>query len=347
MGNHILAQVITNHMTYRACRAELGESEEVCRRLERKDDGLDSKDLETKVQPFVAHYLMVKVIIEALIPAVMSLFVGAWSDKHGRKKVILLAYSGFVAQFFLFYILGSISTPFKIEWYWITSIPIAMTGGNCILLSSLTSYITDVYEPDKRGPRLGNFQIGLILGVFLGSAVSGLISTPLGTVNTFLVSAVVLLMGILYIIFNVPESIKVSKSAQAAGFSDLFKTDRIKDMTNSAFKPRQGHDRAIVWLIIGSFALTMFMQEGTNVVFFLFLREKFGWKLEDLSIFIIVATIFIIIGTKLGASLKAKYKLSDTATGILALLTLVLSNLVNSMATKSWHLYLCKCSHYT
>lgn len=90
------APVITNHITYRACRSELNESEEVCRQLERKEDGLNSKELETRVQPFVAEYSSYKVVIESLIPAVMSLFIGAWSDKHGRKKVIFLAYSGTV-----------------------------------------------------------------------------------------------------------------------------------------------------------------------------------------------------------------------------------------------------------
>lgn len=90
----IIAQVITNHITYRVCRSELNESEQVCRQLERKEDGLNSKDLETQVQPFVATYTSYKVIIESLIPAVMSLFVGAWSDKHGRKRVIFFAYSG-------------------------------------------------------------------------------------------------------------------------------------------------------------------------------------------------------------------------------------------------------------
>lgn len=86
--------MITNHITYRVCRSELNEDEEVCRRLERKEDGLNSKDLETQVQPFVASFNSYKVMIESLIPAVMSLFVGAWSDKHGRKRVIIFSYSG-------------------------------------------------------------------------------------------------------------------------------------------------------------------------------------------------------------------------------------------------------------
>lgn len=96
--------MITNHITYRACRSELGESEEICRQLERKEDGLNSKDLETRVQPFVATYTSYKVICESLIPALMSLFVGAWSDKHGRKKVIFIAYSGSINDFQFLYI---------------------------------------------------------------------------------------------------------------------------------------------------------------------------------------------------------------------------------------------------
>lgn len=248
--------MITNHITYRACRSELGESEEICRQLERKEDGLNSKDLETRVQPFVATYTSYKVICESLIPALMSLFVGAWSDKHGRKKVIFIAYSGsindfqflyilhdktlfsgFALQFLIFYLLGTISTPISYSWYLLASLPIALTGGNCILMATLMSYITDVSTSEQRAKRVANFQIGLIIGVFMGSAFSGLLNKTLGAVNIFFVSFLVLLFGFLYIAIRIPESIDVS-SKHRSGMSELFRTDMIKEMATSAFRQR-------------------------------------------------------------------------------------------------------------
>lgn len=76
--------------------------------------------------------------------------------------------SGFAVQFLIFYLLGSISTPIKAGWYLLASLPVAMTGGNCILIATLMSYITDVSTAEQRAKRVANFQVGLILGVFLG-----------------------------------------------------------------------------------------------------------------------------------------------------------------------------------
>lgn len=81
----------------------------------------------------------------------------------------LLTKPGFAVQFLIFYLLGSISAPIKVGWYLLASVPVAMTGGNCILLATLMSYITDVSTAEQRAKRVANFQVGLILGVFLGN----------------------------------------------------------------------------------------------------------------------------------------------------------------------------------
>lgn len=71
-------------------------------------------------------------------------------------------------QFLIFYLLGSISVPIKATWYLLASLPMAITGGNCILLATLMSYITDISTAENRSKRVANFQVSLILGVFLG-----------------------------------------------------------------------------------------------------------------------------------------------------------------------------------
>lgn len=86
----------------------------------------------------------------------------------------------------------------------------------------------------------------------------------------------------------------------------------------------------------------MFQQEGAQSLFFLYAREKFGWTLEDFSVFIIVITINMIIGAQIGLWLKRKFNLSDTKTAILTTTTLIVSNVLNAASTKSWQLYVGK-----
>lgn len=74
-------------------------------------------------------------------------------------------------------------------------------------------------------------------------------------------------------------------------------------------------------------------------MFFLYAREKFGWTLEDFSVFVIIVTVIMIIGAQLGLWLKGKLQLSDTMAAILTTLTLVLSNVINATSNTSWQLY--------
>lgn len=90
----ITDQFLTSHILYRACRHNLGENEETCRLVERQDSDQLVKEIEQRVQPFVADFLTQKNLIETFVPAVISLFLGTWSDKNGRKKIILISYCG-------------------------------------------------------------------------------------------------------------------------------------------------------------------------------------------------------------------------------------------------------------
>lgn len=46
------------------------------------------------VQPAVAELMMIKNIIDTLIPCIAALFLGPWSDKNGRLPLMLSAVSG-------------------------------------------------------------------------------------------------------------------------------------------------------------------------------------------------------------------------------------------------------------
>lgn len=47
-----------------------------------------AKEVEVKIQPLVAEIILTSSLLHTIIPAVLSLFLGPWSDKFGRKKVI-------------------------------------------------------------------------------------------------------------------------------------------------------------------------------------------------------------------------------------------------------------------
>lgn len=95
---------------------------------------------------------MTKSMIESIIPAAVSLFIGPWSDKFGRRPVMLTSTFGYFLCFLLTSVMSYFSTFYLINpWYYlITIIPIVITGGNCTLIISMFAYITDVTNQKNR-----------------------------------------------------------------------------------------------------------------------------------------------------------------------------------------------------
>lgn len=52
--------------------------------------------IEIEVQPYVAKILMARSLLESIIPAIVSLFIGPWSDKFGRRPIVLTTFTGIV-----------------------------------------------------------------------------------------------------------------------------------------------------------------------------------------------------------------------------------------------------------
>lgn len=49
---------------------------------------------EDIVQPEAAVFLMWKMVLQSVLPAALSVFLGPWSDIHGRKPVIVASVAG-------------------------------------------------------------------------------------------------------------------------------------------------------------------------------------------------------------------------------------------------------------
>lgn len=98
---------MTNLVYYRTCYNILGYDESLCNELGKSTDRQDIKDLEKKVQKSANIIVMVLEMPPALIPVLINVFAGAWSDRYGRKPVLLTVIAG------TNFIIQSISTQFK------------------------------------------------------------------------------------------------------------------------------------------------------------------------------------------------------------------------------------------
>lgn len=50
--------------------------------------------LEIAVQPYAANIFMANTLIESIVSSTLVLFIGPWSDKFGRKPILVCIFSG-------------------------------------------------------------------------------------------------------------------------------------------------------------------------------------------------------------------------------------------------------------
>jgi PCFT/HCP family folate transporter-like MFS transporter 1/3 len=86
--------ILTDMIVYRTCTVMLGINKTECQILHTNSNSVEAHRIDSLVQPRASLILMSKSFVESIFPSFLSLFLGPWSDKYGRKPVILSGYIG-------------------------------------------------------------------------------------------------------------------------------------------------------------------------------------------------------------------------------------------------------------
>lgn len=89
----MLDKIITNLLIYKSCYITLKNDESICALLGFKFDN-ETIALEKIVQPHAAIIGTTKSMLETIVPACLCFFIGSWSDKYGRRPVMLTSLGG-------------------------------------------------------------------------------------------------------------------------------------------------------------------------------------------------------------------------------------------------------------
>jgi len=137
---------------------------------------------------------------------IFSPVLGAWSDRFGRRPIILLSCFGLGVDYIVMALAPSL------RWLFLGRIISGITASN---ISTAFAYVTDVTPPEKRAKPFGLISAAFGLGFVIGPAVGGY----LGNTNLrapFWVAAVLSLVNSLYGFFVLPESLSKERRAKSA-----------------------------------------------------------------------------------------------------------------------------------
>lgn len=199
MPSVLASLAIQNLNLEKACRVNLNYSGEVCDALNLRETQNYTLQ-EEEVQRLTAGIQMWKNIVQTAIPVLLILFVGAWSDKTGKRKACILlpivgefvACLGFIVNTYFFYEL-----PVEVAALTESIFP-AITGGWFTNFIGVFSYIGDITTTENRTYRVGLVNIFMSLGYPIGSALSGVLLTWVGYYGVFTISASLYMFSLVY-----------------------------------------------------------------------------------------------------------------------------------------------------
>lgn len=338
--------VLTDQIVYQACTVSLGFNQTECSQLGREHESPEILELESRVQPYSANILMVEALADAVIPAILNLFVGPWSDRFGRKPVLLTTFSGCAASLLLITVICAWSSwyqPLDPWFYAIAFVPSALSGAICTLMTTVYCYIADVTSERERGAKMAMLDAALYGGMLLGSLSSSFILRKTNSTTVFAVASGAAILAVLFIALRVRESVRVSEPRGWFGskLKYLFRPEMVLDTVKTSLTARPGYDRAIILMGIVALGGNIFALEDTHTVFFLFLRKHFNWSVRKYSFYCSTETVFMIIGTLVGAyGLRKILRFTEAAIAAIGFFCCFLNSIAIAIAFRQWHLYL-------
>lgn len=205
----MLARIaIQNLNLEKTCRIKLQLGEKVCTSLIKRDGNFT--EYESNVQKIISSIEQWKSVIQTSIPLFLVIFMGAWSDRTGNRKVcILLPILGEL----LTCISNLISTiffeeiPVEVTMFFEALFP-ALTGGWVMMYLGVFSYISDITDNESRTFRVGLVNLCMTAGIPIGTALSGILLRLLGYYGIFIISGTICLLNFTYAFFCLKSNTK-------------------------------------------------------------------------------------------------------------------------------------------
>jgi MFS transporter, DHA1 family, tetracycline resistance protein len=142
----------------------------------------------------------------ATMQFIFSPILGAWSDRFGRRPVILISCFGLGIDYIVMALAPSLN------WLFVGRIISGITTSN---VATAFAYVTDVTPPEKRAKQFGLISAAFGIGFIIGPAVGGF----LGNINLrfpFWAAAALSFGNALYGLFILPESLPPERRDKSA-----------------------------------------------------------------------------------------------------------------------------------
>ncbi|XP_066986954.1 probable peptidoglycan muropeptide transporter SLC46 [Macrobrachium rosenbergii] len=314
----VIIVFVENLQMDKICTVNLNFTEEVC------NDISQYQEENLMVQRSFSVFGMYNGIIMAFLPLFFILFMGAWSDKYGRKMPIVISTIGHLF-WSLGYLINSMVPSWPVEFLLLAALCDSLGGGTVSFITTTNAYLSDVTSEESRTSRVGLANSIWFLGGPIGTLLGTYIYKYGGYQVLFGTAAAMYVLSLIFLFF-LPEShgpfakkkapvdsdekdvvaptitfkrpskvedptaeISVWKMAK-----DFFSYDRILDSFRCTFKARGGMVRAFIILLI---FCNLLRRLGRGAYMYLFTRRVLAWKATDYGLWVTYKNFLAALGS--------------------------------------------------
>ena len=169
-----------------------------------------------EIQSTAIKFSLLMTITAGMFGALMSPKLGAWSDRHGRRKPLIINCLGATITELLIIIIATYPMYFDYRWLIIAAFIEGITGSFTAGFAITRAYATDCTVPTKRAVALGYFHASLFSGIALGPLLSAFLVRQTQTIiSASYAAAGIRTAYILFVLFAVPESLVEKRQMEA------------------------------------------------------------------------------------------------------------------------------------
>ncbi|XP_028026391.1 proton-coupled folate transporter-like [Bombyx mandarina] len=334
----------------KACRVNKNYGEEICDALLNREGTKYLKE-ELDIQELIAGIETWKNVLLTAMPSFLILFLGAWSDRTGKRKMCILlpiigellaCISNLVNTYFFY------ELPVEVMAFFEAFLP-AVTGGWVATYMGVFSYISDASSEETRTFRVGIANLCLTAGSPIGSVLSGIILKHAGYYGVFSLSCLLYFISIIYGFVNIkdkvqsfPEKNEKEEAKSPCGFlKSFFDIKHVKDTLNVAFKKGPNHRRTKSILILAMIAFIYGSSTGENTVKYLFCRYRFNWDALNYSFYNTFYICIHLLGAFISISLfSRRLQWNDSVLGLISNCSKIIGSLATGFARNTQEMYI-------
>lgn len=282
----------------KACHVNKNYSNEICSNIKNSSNVKYKKE----VQKIVAQFLQWESILANIFPIILSLFIGSFSDKYGRKIPLLIGLSGKIFYSFMI-IINSQMALWPLEYILLTAtLPCALTGSDIAIFSSCFAYISDITSIKNRTIRVtildGCYLFAMPLGVILGAYLFNNCLNH-SYANMFILNLTVLSITFIYSILvlkckTTAEQHSIKELIKKGVFSEFFNKKHIKESIKLITNKDNINKDFIILILITAVLFTFQREEGKYL--YVYSVFKFKWDINTYSIFKTIKSFSYFIG---------------------------------------------------